>query len=111
MDSPFAGGSDRFSSGMWVKLNVCTGDVKVFRLENHFATGDASFVPDPDSDDEDGGVILTAWVDGTADEGETYFRVIDAKTMEEVATVNFIEEEDKKIIMPYAFHGIWLGPE
>jgi carotenoid cleavage dioxygenase-like enzyme len=111
MDSPFAGGSDRFSSGMWVKLNVCTGEVKVFNLENHFATGDASFVPDPDSDDEDGGVILTAWVDGTTGDGETYFRVIDAKTMEEVATVNFIEEENKKIIMPYAFHGIWLGPE
>jgi len=107
-DSPFAGGSDRYSATAWVKLNVCTGDVQVFTLDNHFATGDASFVPDPESDDEDAGVLLTAWIDGTG-EGETYMRVIDAKTMEEVAKITFVEEKDKKMIMPYALHGIWLG--
>ena len=51
--------------------------------------------------------MMTAWIDGTG-EGETYFRIIDAKSMEEVATVRFKDEEDKKIFMPYAFHGIRL---
>mmetsp|Transcript_21542 Transcript_21542/g.40530 ORF Transcript_21542/g.40530 Transcript_21542/m.40530 type:complete len:540 (+) Transcript_21542:72-1691(+) len=106
-DSPFAGGSDKYSATAWVKLNVCTEEVLVFTLEDHFATGDASFVPDPDSEEEDAGVLMTAWIDGTG-EGETYFRIIDAKSMEEVATVRFKDEEDKKIFMPYAFHGIRL---
>ncbi|GMH65354.1 hypothetical protein TL16_g04178 [Triparma laevis f. inornata] len=106
-DSPFAGGSDHYSATAWVKLNVCTEEVQVFTLENHFATGDASFVPDPSSDDEDAGVLMTAWIDGTG-EGTTYFRIIDAMTMEEVATIHFKDDDDKKIIMPYAFHGIWI---
>ena len=108
LDTPFAGGSDLFSANAWVKLNVCSGEVSIFELDDHFATGDASFVPDPDSDEEDAGVILTAWIDGTGS-GESYLRVIDAKSMEEIATVNFIEDEDKEMIIPYALHGIWLG--
>jgi len=107
MDAPFAGGSDNYSATAWVKLNVCTGDVQVFSLDNHFATGDASFVPDPESDEEDAGVLLTAWVDGTGD-GSTYMRIICAKTMEEVATVKFTEADGIDYIMPYAFHGIFM---
>ena len=107
-NSPFGGGSDAYSSGTWVKNNVCTGEVTPLSFPpTIFPTGDALFVPDPSSEDEDGGVLLVCFRDGAT--GSTFLSVVDAKTMQEVARVEGAEGEDFN--MPYAFHGVFVSKE
>mmetsp|Transcript_23531 Transcript_23531/g.46805 ORF Transcript_23531/g.46805 Transcript_23531/m.46805 type:complete len:546 (+) Transcript_23531:51-1688(+) len=107
-NSPFGGGSDSYSAGTWVKNNICTGSVTPLSFPpTAFPTGDALFVPDPSSDDEDGGVLLVCFRDGT--DGSTFLSVVDAKGMQEVARVRGADGED--FSMPYAFHGVWVPKE
>jgi torulene dioxygenase len=59
--------------------------------------GEPIFVSDLESEDEDGGVVLSVVLDGY--EGKSYLLVLDAKTMEEVGRANV------NGVVGFGFHG------
>jgi carotenoid cleavage dioxygenase-like enzyme len=105
---PFAGGADEYEAQALVKVNLCEGDLgggvqaQVLAFPGHALAGDMSFVPDDrEGADEDDGVILQVMLDG--ENTESYLRVIDAKTMDTVATI-YNERDQDKFIAPCTFH-------
>ena len=59
--------------------------------------GEPIFVPDPESKDEDGGVLLSTVLDGV--EGKSYLLVLDARTMKEVGRASVDG------VVGFGFHG------
>eukprot|EP00466_Bigelowiella_natans_P020701 jgi/Bigna1/139587/aug1.51_g14295 len=113
---PFAGDSKSYNATAIVKVDLCSKasntsvDVAPTELyfppANQVSTGDFSFVPNPASDAaEDDGVLLGVWINGNA-RGASYLRVLDAKTLKELATV---ETPGAHFHMPFGFHGQWFG--
>ena len=74
-------GKSTFADSL-VKYDVETHTIKRWSKHGHTA-GEAVFVPDPESNEEDGGVLLTVVLDGI--EGKSYLLVLDAKDLTEVA--------------------------
>ena len=73
-------GKSAFFDGL-IKYDVDTH--KNIQWSYHGQTaGEPIYVPDPESDDEDGGVVLSVVLDGAA--GNSYLLVLDAKTMKEL---------------------------
>jgi torulene dioxygenase len=83
-----------------IKYDVETHEVKRWRVHGHTG-GEAIFVPDPESTDEDGGVLLTVVLDGI--EGKSYLLILDAKTLQTVAKAHVDG------VVGIAFHGLWSG--
>lgn len=68
------------------------------RWSHHGQTaGEPTFVADPNSEDEDGGVLLSVVLDGV--EGKSYLLALDAKTMKEVGRANV------NGVVGFGFHG------
>ena len=89
-------GRSTFTDGL-VKLDLEDRSVK--RWSEYAQTaGEPVFVADPESQDEDGGVLLVVVLDGI--EGKSYLMVLDAKSMKEIgrARVNGV--------IGFGFHGI-----
>lgn len=61
------------------------------------SAGEPIFVADPESTDEDGGVLLSVVLDGTA--GQSYLMVLDARTMTEIGRA------DVGGVVGFGFHG------
>ena len=83
-----------------VKYDVETYTVKRWSKHGHTA-GEAIFVPDPTSNEEDGGVLLTVVLDGI--EGKSYLLVLDARDLTEVAKAHVDG------VIGIAFHGLYVG--
>lgn len=83
-----------------IKYDSITQRVQRWSKHGHTA-GEAIFVPDPNSLDEDGGVLLTVVLDGHA--GKSYLLILDAKTFDTVATAHVDG------VVGLAFHGLWAG--
>lgn len=81
-----------------VKYDTKTHETKVWRVHGHTA-GEAIFVPDPESAEEDGGVLLTVVLDGY--EGKSYLLILDARTFETVAKAHVDG------VVGMAFHGLY----
>lgn len=64
-----------------IKYDTETHTTKVWHVHGHTA-GEPIFVADPESTEEDGGVLLSVVLNGF--EGKSYLLVLDAKTMNEV---------------------------
>lgn len=72
---------------------------EVVRWSEHGQTpGEPIFVQDPESSDEDGGVLLSVVLDGP--NGKSYLMVLDAKTMKEIGRAHV----DRPI--GFGFHGL-----
>ena len=76
---------------MIVGLGVSDENVK------HLTAGEPIFVADPESEDEDGGVVLSVVLDGVA--GKSYLLVLDAKEFKEVGRANVDG------VVGFGFHG------
>jgi torulene dioxygenase len=88
-------GKSAFFDGL-VKYDVDTHES--FQWSYHGQTaGEPIFVADPDSDEEDGGVLLSVVLDGI--EGKSYLLVLDAKTMKEVGRASVDG------VVGFGFHG------
>lgn len=85
-----------------IKYDTETHEVKRWRVHGHTG-GEAIFVPDPNSTQEDGGVLLTVVLDGI--EGKSYLLVLDARTLETVAKAHVDG------VVGIAFHGLWAGTQ
>lgn len=88
-------GKSVFLDGL-VKHDVVT-QTSLYWSQHGQTASEPIFVTDPDSEDEDGGVLLSVVLDGI--EGRSYLLVLDAKTMTEVgrATVHGV--------VGFGFHG------
>ena len=81
-----------------IKYDTQTNEVQRWRVHGHTA-GEAIFIPNPESDEEDGGVLLTVVLDGF--EGKSYLLILDAKTLETVAKAHVDG------VVGLAFHGMY----
>ena len=75
-----SGKSSAFSDSL-VKYDLENHSNKIWSVHGHTA-GEPIFVADPDSKEEDGGVLLSVVLDGY--EGKSYLLVLDAQTLDEV---------------------------
>jgi carotenoid cleavage dioxygenase-like enzyme len=82
------------------KIDVETGDALVWREPGRFP-GEPVFVPCPDPDDEDDGVLLSIVLD--TDAGTSLMLVLDAADLEEIARAQLPHH------VPFGFHGQYLG--
>jgi beta,beta-carotene 9',10'-dioxygenase len=103
----FFGGGPRtvgpYKSGI-CKFNTETKESVVFRLDDNDFLGEPLFVPNPDGNDEDDGILITCLT--RAIEGHKCGIVfIDAKSMTEMARAEFNN------FVPLAIHGIFLPPK
>ncbi|KAF7513895.1 hypothetical protein GJ744_006509 [Endocarpon pusillum] len=88
-------GKSTFFDGL-VKYDIETH--KDIRWSYHGQTaGEPIFVADPESEDEDGGVLLSVVLDGVG--GKSYLLVLDAKTMKEVGRASVDG------VVGFGFHG------
>lgn len=91
-------GKSTFFDGL-IKYDVDTQEAIQWSRRGHTAS-EPTFVADPASEDEDGGVLLSVVLDGFG--GKSYLLVLDAKTMTEVgrASVNGV--------VGFGFHGTYV---
>jgi carotenoid cleavage dioxygenase-like enzyme len=82
------------------KIDVETGDALVWREPARFP-GEPVFVPRPDPDDEDDGVLLSIVLD--TDAGTSFMLVLDAVDLDEIARARLPHR------VPFGFHGQYLG--
>uniref|UniRef100_A0A8C5Q2Q1 Beta,beta-carotene 9',10'-oxygenase n=1 Tax=Leptobrachium leishanense TaxID=445787 RepID=A0A8C5Q2Q1_9ANUR len=83
-----------------LKVDVETKEVKVWQQDG-FYPSEPVFVPSPDSQEEDDGVILSAVVSPCQD-SKTFLLILDARSFEEVGRA------EVPVHMPYGFHGIFV---
>jgi torulene dioxygenase len=88
-------GKSTFIDGL-VKIDVDTKSL-VYWSEHGQTPGEPIFVPDPSSDDEDAGSLLSVVLDGIA--GKSYLLVLDAKTMTEIGRARVDG------VVGFGFHG------
>lgn len=79
------------------KFDVETHTSVVWSQQGH-TPGEPIFVADPDSDEEDGGVLLSVVLDGY--KGDSYLLILDARTMKETGRA------DVGHGVPHGFHGV-----
>jgi len=65
------------------KRNLCTGERSGFYAPNEYP-GEVKFIPNPSGTEEDDGVLIGLVYDGNTN--SSFFHVIDAKTMDRIAT-------------------------
>jgi beta,beta-carotene 9',10'-dioxygenase len=91
-------------SGDWidrvVKVDVERGESSEWRAPGAYP-GEPVFVPRPDGEAEDDGVLLSVVLDGES--GRSHLLVLDARGLDEVARVEVPHH------IPFSFHGQFLG--
>ncbi|XP_023942472.2 carotenoid isomerooxygenase [Bicyclus anynana] len=91
-------------AGTLVKVNVESGEYKLWHEEQCYPS-EPIFIPHPDGKEEDDGVVLSSLIWGKDDHAVTLL-VLDAKTFEELARVDFVTPSQT----PRCFHG-WYLPD
>jgi beta,beta-carotene 9',10'-dioxygenase len=95
------GVSDGFL-GRVVKIDVESGETSEWSEAGCWA-GEPVFVPEPDADAEDAGVLLSVVLDGARE--TSFLLVLDAATLEERARAQVPHA------VPFSFHGQFFGSE
>lgn len=81
------------------KVDVETGDAAVWQ-EPRTYPGEPVFVPRPDADDEDDGVLLSVVLDAAA--GTSFLLILDARNLAELARATVPQA------VPFGFHGQFI---
>lgn len=106
----FVYGSGLFESGFYAnsvgKVDLNDGKVILYKKSASQYPGEAVFVPKPNSTEEDDGIVITQVLD-TDISKPNYLAILDAKTMEELAVIEF---DRKSIQLPPSIHGLWQWP-
>jgi len=87
-------GAKYLVASLLVKTNVETGDFKVWVKEGHYPS-EPVFVPNPNGEDEDDGVVLSTVLSSNPDD-HPFLLILNAKTFEEIARA----EIDAKLCLP-----------
>lgn len=91
-------GKSTFLDGL-VKYDAQNRSVVRWSQHGHTA-GEPIFIQDPESSEEDGGVLLSVVLDGFR--GKSYLLVLDARTMQEVARAHVDG------VIGFGFHGLYV---
>lgn len=98
----FAFGTGHRKQGEWwnciTKVNMDTGKTVIWFEEGSWPSQPA-FVPNPERNSEDQGLLMVLMAHGPSD--RSYLLALDAQTMEEVARAWI------PVILPYTSHGYW----
>jgi carotenoid cleavage dioxygenase-like enzyme len=86
------------------KVHSSKKETILWRESEHYYIGEPMFVPNPNSDKEDDGVLLAAVIDNRDDHND-FLLFLDAKNMEELGRAEFKTE------IPQALHGLWVPAE
>ena len=86
-----------FATTIIVRKDLCNGNDLMWYNESHFPS-EAQFVPNPDAQSEDDGVLLSVVLDGVRK--VSYFLILDARTFDEIA------REETPFIVPFTIHGM-----
>ena len=88
-------GDSAFLDGL-IKFDTLTQTAIAWKVHAH-SPGEAIFVPDPEGEAEDHGVLLSVVLDGNL--GTSYLLVLDARTFKEIGKAVL------EIPVPFGFHG------
>jgi carotenoid cleavage dioxygenase len=91
-------GASQMSTALY-KHDYATGSSEVAALDSGLLLGEMSFVPNPASRAEDDGILMGYGYHRDNDEGQLV--LLDAQTLEQVATVHLPQR------VPMGFHGNW----
>lgn len=91
-------GASQMSTALY-KHDYATGSSEVAALDSGLLLGEMSFVPNPASRAEDDGILMGFGYHRDHDEGQLV--LLDAQTLEQVATVHLPQR------VPMGFHGNW----
>lgn len=83
------------------KVDMKTGKVLYWHNPKGHTPGEAIFVPNPEGEEEDDGVLLSVVLDGF--EKKSYLICLDARTMEELGRA------DVECVVGFGFHGVHVG--
>ncbi|MDZ4763581.1 MAG: carotenoid oxygenase family protein [Chloroflexota bacterium] len=83
-----------------VKIDVESGETWTWSAPDAYP-GEPVFIPTPDAQNEDDGVLLSVVLDAAA--GHSYLVVLDARTMNEIACAS------APVAVPFGFHGQWFS--
>ncbi|KAL4929121.1 carotenoid oxygenase family protein [Aspergillus undulatus] len=97
--APIDRGLSTFVDGL-MKFDSLTSEVKIWS-EHAQSPGEAIFVPDPEGEDEDDGVLLSVVLDGFS--GNSYLLVLDARGMKEVGRASVHG------VVAFGFHGLHVS--
>lgn len=98
-ESPSASEPGPFAAVGLAKRNVCTGEKSGWYEPNHYPS-EVQFVPNPRGTAEDDGVLLGVVFDGSMQ--SSYFQVLDAKTMKQIAIATL------PVRSPFLIHSSWF---
>ncbi|GAB6018635.1 hypothetical protein CHUAL_000316 [Chamberlinius hualienensis] len=89
------------------KNSLCKGDITTRKVElwnagNDFYCGEPAFIPSPNAQDEDDGVVVAGVCSGKADK-EDYMIVLDGKSFKEIARISV------PVRVPIGTHGIFIS--
>ena len=88
-------GHSTFLDGL-IKYDTRTRTAKKWRVHAH-SPGEAIFLPNPEGEDEDDGILLSVVLDGT--KGKSYLLVMDAKSFTEIGRA------EMETVVSFGFHG------
>jgi len=95
----YHGGSPHYATMALLKYNICNGTrLAVWSVGSHYP-GEPKFVPRPNSNREDDGVIISVVLDG--EKQTSYLLILDAHTLKP------LEEFDTGMRAPAILHGNW----
>lgn len=92
-------GKSSFMDGL-VKYDAETNTTRRWSVHGQ-SPGEPIFIADPQSEDEDGGILLSVVLDGPG--GKSYLLVLDAKTMKELGRAHVDG------VVGFGFHGLHVG--
>lgn len=87
------------------KLDIKNNSAIVYRNSETTYPGEGVFVAAPNAQDEDDGVVLTMVLELDQTKNP-YVAVLDAKTLKELAKIEF---DRKEVSLPITLHGLWLN--
>ncbi|KAG9270821.1 retinal Mueller cells isomerohydrolase isoform X1 [Astyanax mexicanus] len=93
-------GLNHFIPDQICKLNVKSKEIQVWQEPDSYPS-EPLFVPSPDAEDEDDGVLLSIVVKPGADQHPAYLLILNARDLTEIARA------EVDVIIPVTFHGMY----
>jgi len=83
-----------------IKKNICDSSQDKVWFEEHHYNGEPFFIPNPNAESEDDGVVLVIVMNGYTE--ESYLLMLDGQTFDKIAVAHLPE------FIPMSIHGTWV---
>jgi len=88
-----------------VKIDIKNNKTVLYKCSSTTYPGECVFVPKPNSESEDDGIILSLVLETDLDKN-VFLAILDAKSFVELARIEF---DRKEISIPTTIHGLWIS--